>query len=259
MDTKSRWSDNRDSSLFVSKDETISEVQKNFDIRRYNSAEGYSVEVDGVVEQVLIQPHVSLLNENKQDVRFHCTLTCNIHTGSYIKWDDNTWIVISKIDIVGNAYKSLQIYKADKTITFHKNSISYTVPYMIGSISTSISETKYDIELNGGTVFRVARNDITDLLEVNDIMKIGRKNYKIIDIDELSQDGLLIIKYEQVLQEPEPIEPIPLPITNGAEIIGSDSIVKNYTEEYSCVFKVNGVTTSYDSVFYLTDETGNSD
>jgi hypothetical protein len=51
MNTRKRWHDSSSTTSypnFYTKDETISDVQKNFDIRRYYSAEGYEVKIDDV-------------------------------------------------------------------------------------------------------------------------------------------------------------------------------------------------------------------
>jgi hypothetical protein len=53
------------------------------------------------------------------------------------------------------------------------------------------------------------------------------------------------------------VEIISTPVENKTvNITGSTSLIKNYTENYSCIFKNNGIVYSDTSVFYLTSDDG---
>jgi len=198
-------------------------------------------------------------------------------------------------------------------------------------------ETKYIIQPSTNIVVRVPNNEVTTLIKRDEIYKIGLSNYKVIDISDIINPGLIILKLEwtaeeqllpnysinilnglevdlqqsttlqlnvnvydnDILVSPTPslifsssdenicvvdsnglvtalnvtgsyvitvslasdnsisqninINVVDIPKNNySVEIIGSNSIIKGNTKNYSCIFKNNGIEYPDISVFYLT-------
>lgn len=122
MIIRSGWLENTDDTadLFYTVNETIDSVKTNFDIRRYNSAEGKSVEIDGTTEQVIIQDHTNPINENKRDKKLLIPIDSVALSGSYVLYNGLTWMIISRINNVDNAYKSCQIQECNYVIKFQQ-------------------------------------------------------------------------------------------------------------------------------------------
>jgi hypothetical protein len=119
MNIRNEWCESSASgmdSLFYTKAETIADVQSNFDYRRYYSAEGHSVIIDGIIEQVIIQDHSNPINENKTDKKMLIPLNSVTVSGSYVTYQNETWLVISHVNVVDDAYKTCQIQKCNYTI-----------------------------------------------------------------------------------------------------------------------------------------------
>jgi hypothetical protein len=232
------------------------------------------------------------------------------------------------------------VYQAKHTITVNKNHVLYTIPCVVESsvrlYQLGIEENKYLAEPSTNIVVRVPNNETTQLIKRNDIYKIGMQNYKVVDVNDIIESGLLILKMEfaleddinishiynikilngnlqisqsqslilnvavyedgEILTSPPSysfissnetiatinngvvtflsvgnanitvtldnnnkiqdiisIEVIADPINNKTvQIVGNTNIIKNYTEDYSCIFKNNGSKISEHSIFYLT-------
>lgn len=120
MNTRSEWyiDSNLTSGIFYTKEETINDVVKNFDIRRYYSAEGKSITINligatPVEEQVIIQNHSNPLNKDKVDKKMLISVDSLINVGSYITYNNELWMVCSQINLVDDAYKSCMINKCN--------------------------------------------------------------------------------------------------------------------------------------------------
>lgn len=118
MIIRTEWSNPVNSDLYFTKDETINDVKDNFNIRRNFSAEGISVVVNNIEENVIIQDHTNPINADKADKKMLVPMDLDIQSGDYVNYRGETWIVISRINIVDDAYKSCQIYLCNWTLKF---------------------------------------------------------------------------------------------------------------------------------------------
>lgn len=122
MKFRNEWLDEGTfSDMFYTKEETIDSVKSNFDIRRYYSAEGYSVVVDGVIEQVIIQDHSNPIHQSDVDKKIIVSMVTDIHTGSYVDYKNQTWLINSNVNIVDDAYKECQMQLCNYTLKFQSN------------------------------------------------------------------------------------------------------------------------------------------
>ena len=131
MNTRQEWLNNTDcTSQFYSAEETINEVKENFDIRRYYSAEGADVIVDGIECRALVQYFTNPLNQAKYDRKLHVPMEINISTGSIIDYDGYKWLVTGSIDDI-QAYKTAGMVKSNNTLTIYKNNTPYQIPCIV--------------------------------------------------------------------------------------------------------------------------------
>ena len=175
----------------------LDEAKRRFDVQRYQSLEGYDVIIDGVTERVVIQNHTNPLNQSKYDKKIHCTIDSNIHTGSIVEWQNKKWLVVSKI-YDNLAYKTASISECNNTLNVYKNSILYKVPCIVDDVtrlySMGTDENKYIIQPSTDIIIRVPNNEVTVLIKRNEVYKIGMSQYKVVDISDIINPGLLVLK-----------------------------------------------------------------
>jgi len=205
MNTRQEWLNNTDyTTQFYSAEETINEVKENFDIRRYYSAEGADVSVDGINCRALVQYFTNPLNQAKYDRKLHVPMDININTGSIVDYDGYKWLVTGSIDDI-QAYKSAGMVKSNNTLTIYKNNTSYQIPCIISkSLSLNTEDNQYIETVDNSLYLTVSNTLITQQISVNDIYEIGLYNYYISSVaDDISNPGLLIfkMKYSEVEQE----------------------------------------------------------
>ena len=191
-----------DSSNYSSKEEMVSDVKENFDIRRYYSAEGKSVIISDVTTQVIIQSHLNPLNEGKYDKKIHIPIETVVNTGSIVEWEGNKWIIISNIDNL-QAYKTASMIKSNNTLQFYDStSTLHSIPCIISKGSISLDEQKIISTLDSEIAIQISNTSITRQIPMNYVFKIGMRNYSVTDINDITVNGLLLIKmvYSEVEQ-----------------------------------------------------------
>jgi len=128
------------------------EAKDRFDIQRYQSNEGYLVNIDGIDEQVAIQIHVSPLSEDKEMVKIVSRLECNMNTGSIVLHEGKTFIVVSKIND-NSAYKYANMHQSNNTLLFYSlttpqspspiTNDPYSIPCIVGKSSINLDINKF--------------------------------------------------------------------------------------------------------------------
>jgi len=237
MDVRKKWISS--DSDYSPKEEMVSDVKENFDIRRYYSAEGKSVTIDNTTTQVIIQSHLNPLNEGKYDKKIHMPIETVVDTGSIVEWEGNKWIIISNIDNL-QAYKTASMIKSNNTIQFYDStSTLHQIPCIISKGSISLDEQKIISTLDSEVAVQISNTDITRQIPMNYIFKIGMRNYTIVNIDDIIIPGLLILK--MVYSEVEQIFPV-----YSVEILNGDSIQVNENDllTINAQIKIDGVIVS---------------
>ena len=204
-------------SNYSSKEEIVSDVKENFDIRRYYSAEGKSVIIDNTTTQVIIQSHLNPLNEGKYDKKIHMPVDTVVNTGSIVEWEGSKWIIVSNIDNL-QAYKTASMIKCNNTLQFYSStSTLHSIPCIISKGSISLDEQKIISTLDSEIAVQISNTSITRQIPMNYIFKIGMRNYTVTDINDITVNGLLLIK--MVYSEVEQVFPsYSLTILNGDSI-----------------------------------------
>lgn len=276
MNTRVEWLDNDSSldGLFYSKEETIESVKTNYNIRRYYSAEGITVLIDGIEERVIVQDHTNPINDKKTDKRMLVPIDTVSLSGSYVEYRNEIWIIVSNINIVDDAYKTCQIQKCNYTIKW-QNEYGEILEYpCITSNRTFNQDQDKTITLgeNQKSIL-LPWDENTSNLTVDKRMYIDRRNktpYAIInDIDTTTYNygskGLIYFVMEQSVSEHDDrddlgvcnykekeINPIPLDFLLELNV-SKDLIIGSTPSVFVPVLKNNGEIVSSWSVYWSFD------
>ncbi len=215
-------------------DELLDDVVASYELRK-TGHDGRTGKIDnGDETQFVAMNHTNPLNQIRYDKKILADTTSTIHTGSILEFDGQKWLVISKI-YDRKAYKVASVKLVEHFITVYKNGVSSTIPACVDSsvqlFRMGTNETRL-VELPKGTIIMyVPDNDTTALMEVGEVYKIGRKNYKINDNPEVLNPGVIVLYMERTTESPDDI-PEPTP-PSDFEIVGADRILKGESESYS--------------------------
>jgi hypothetical protein len=198
----------------------LEQAKERFEIQK-NSLEGKDALIDGVEERVVAQIHLNNVKSNQDELKLFTDTTSAIHTGSIVEMENLTYLVTDDVKNNG-AYKSTAILPSVFSITVYKNGNPLQIPIVVeGRIrlySMGQDSTKYINVLSDEIIVYVPNNTDTETIDVDDVYKIGRRNYKIMTIQDVIKNGLLVIKMEVTLEEPViPVNIYTLEILNGAE------------------------------------------
>jgi len=236
MDVRKKWIS---SDSNYSKEEIVSDVKENFDIRRYYSAEGKSVTIDNTTTQVIIQSHLNPLNEGKYDKKIHMPIETVVNTGSIVEWENNKWIIVSNIDNL-QAYKTASMIKSNNTLQFYDSSSTlHIIPCIISKGSISLDEQKIISTLDSEIAIQISDTSITRQIPMNYVFKIGMRSWKVTNIDDITVNGLLLIK--MVYSEVEQVFP-----SYSLTILNGDSIQVNENDPLTinAQVKIDGIIAS---------------
>lgn len=128
MNLRKEWSTSTSDDNYFTKDETLNDVKENFNIRRYYSNEGATVFINGIEEQVIIQDHSNPINQDKEDKQMLIPMESLAECGDYVIYRNETWLIISRINIVDDGYKTCQIYRCNWILKF-QNEIGDILSY----------------------------------------------------------------------------------------------------------------------------------
>lgn len=191
MDIRSDWMTN----TFSIKENTISKAKKMFDKQRYESAEGYEVLINGVLEQVLIQNHSNPINNSKLTKHIHCDINSIISSGSIVDWNNDKYLVLSQIEN-NLAYLSAKIQKCNQILKWKDSDDEIIEQYCIISKSNlmkfNIDDNRYDVNTLDGSLFCFTPiNDKTLSIVSKQRFYIGRQIYEVVGYDDVTNEGLI--------------------------------------------------------------------
>jgi hypothetical protein len=188
-----------DNTLFGSNYEkslTISLAIDRFDKQRYESAEGFSVIIDGTIEQVVIQNHISLLNLDKEDKKTFCSLDSNIKRGSLVYYDNNYYIVASKIDTT-QAYLFGRMLKCTQSLRWLDGTQLNEYNCIISNRQGDIITNQYVILPANKFGILLSLDDNTDKLIRDKRFIFNDGAFKIISTDKSTMPGLVELIVEE--------------------------------------------------------------
>jgi len=141
-------------------------------------------------------------NENYQKIIFK-TPDYTVNVGDIFEFNNAKWICT---DITSTTVsKSCTVTKSTHEIKVYKNNILYKVPCIVEDAirlyNMGTDENKYFINPNTNVVARIPFNEVTQLINRDEIYKIGLSNYKIVDMSDIINPGLLVLKLEWTAEE----------------------------------------------------------
>lgn len=146
-----------------------------------------------------------------------------LNTGDLIYWDSEYWLCMES-EFFSNVYYRGKISKCNKTLQHYKNGILLPIPTVIDNgirlYSMGQDEGKYMSTVNDEVIAYIPNNADTQDIEVDQVYKIGKRNYEIKSVQDIIIPGLLVLKMEVVTKEPviEKHE-YNISILNGEEVI----------------------------------------
>jgi len=159
---------------------------------------------------------------------------------------ENTYIVVSKQED-SKGYDVCYIQKSNNTLQFYDStSTLHSIPCIISKGSISLDEQKIISTLDSEIAVQISNTSITRQIEINDVYKIGLRNYTIVNIDDITVNGLLLIKmqYSEVSQETHTFV---LTILNGSNL----SIQEDNTLQLNVNVTDNGVLLVNPTISYV--------
>ncbi len=182
---------------------------------------GVDVLIDGVQDRVLIAYHTNPLNEDKEDRKLKCRLSCLIDRGSIVEWKGSAWLVITQVKD-HDVYKECKIYQCNQTLNIQvgaeekiidydplgrpitkKTPIIYTTPCIASTKLYINSYTNKDAQINlpyGQIIVQFPYNPDYQVEPDMEFDMYG-SHYKIFDIDKTSvinEKGVVKIIAEKV-------------------------------------------------------------
>jgi hypothetical protein len=125
--------------------------------------------------------------------------------GDLIYWNNEIWLLatLDKQHLYGVKGRIIQ---CNNTITFTKNSTSYSVPCVVQSLGQSlglgISDTNYITSVNNTIYIRLQKNSVTQLIGINDIFSVGMWHWKCENINDVLEPNILILRFKWVEETP---------------------------------------------------------
>lgn len=172
---------------------------------------------------------VQIITDRKNNKKILSKPNESFNLGDVVTWNGNKFLVID-IDEDNQIQTKGVIQLCNNYLNFYdQNHILYQIPCIIGNnISTSLEETKYMIENDDNITIRIPNNDITSSININDIYKIGRWNYKVISLSDIVEPGLLVLKMEFVTEnQEEHVYTLEILNGNNLQIAQSQSLTLN--------------------------------
>jgi len=269
VDVRKKWIS--DSSDYSSKEEIISDVKSNYDIRRYYSAEGKSVIIDDVVTQVIIQSHLNPLNRDKVDNIIHMPIEAVANTGSIVEWENDKWIIVSNINDL-QAYKTASMIKSNNTLKFYSNNINdstlntlYQIPCVVGKGNIGLDVNKF-MSLASDEYLIVCPSSVDSLkIDLNTRFILSGSAYAVLGVSNIENVGLLTIRIKENSISADDNEDLGIAnyyshqvvkeiyILNGTE---ASLLYTNATLQLSILCKENGVIVSNPIVAYSSANLG---
>lgn len=126
----------------------------------------------------------------------------NIECGYLIDYDDGKWLIVSEVSGKRyNKYKGI-MQKCNNTLTANIAGILYRVPCIVTDrVNLNTDTTTYITTLDNEIYLIVADDAINSNIKINDIYKVGKLNYQVKNIDDISKSGLLIMKMKFTEEE----------------------------------------------------------
>jgi hypothetical protein len=188
-----------------SKERTIEQMQYDILADFYDSPSYQSVTINNVSRDVQILDE-NAITKNPNKKRVLCKPDEDINIGDDILWNSQHWLC-TNIDSDKEIYAKGIIERCNNTLSFYKNGILKEIPCIITAVGNSLGlstdETRYISDLGDFIIVRVPNNVTSQLININQVFKIGRWNFRVENISDIIEVGLLVMKMSWVANEAE--------------------------------------------------------
>lgn len=247
MDLHNDWmTDNQIFGDNYENDLLLQEVKSRYEIQRDKSLEGFDAKLNGATTsiRIVMRNQTNSLTKSNSEKYVYVDSDVNMNCGSMLSVDvDGVWvnyIVINSV-IDNKVYKSAKMTQCTHKLNVIENNISLEVPCIISKqLTWSLETTKY-FELPSNQIYvTVSSNTDTHTIKYNDKFVIGKYNFEVISIDDVTQTGLIVFTMKNTNESI--VEPPPTPPISDLVITGSDTITEDNTETYTsnieCVWNI---------------------
>lgn len=171
------------SDIFYSREETIQSVKENYDIRRYYSAEGYDLVINGVTERCLVQMPSNPLRELNDYRKIHCPITSDVRRGYYVNYENSVWIIDTNVANVDGSYLSTRMSRCQYLLRWQNSYGDIVERWAYAS-----DETKYSNGYTGNQYIKVGDNQYGLLLPIDDETKKLKRGMRFpVDFDDAEE------------------------------------------------------------------------
>ena len=174
--------------------------------------------------------------------------------GDYFRWNEQTWFVYEDVTLVREAvYKKQRAYQCNVYFTLEDETIfGYYVSSLAKYVDTTL-QNKINITDNDKPILIMPRHDA---IKVGTHMIIGQKPYKVIDIDSITNDGIIYLSLDRdftsksadiVVEEIQPEEAV----EQGILVAGAEITVLTQNGVFKTSRQVDVVRHGHDSVTFV--------
>lgn len=177
-----------------------------------NALNRYKVNIDGVEQYAVFQDHNQNNNDNLSDDKFMIAKNdSNVDVGSYVEWDDQTWLTFGYEFKTIQTHKQCRIKETNETFKWinKDGEICNDGKGYRGHVK---NQTLYTLGVNTGgnhlwlanaqMMMFVPNNEEVNQLSLGDRLFIGNNVYQIMFNDDVSRIGLSNFLLEQDMLNP---------------------------------------------------------
>jgi hypothetical protein len=201
-----------------------------------SGVEGMAGYIDEMPMRFVLQRRSNLANQLLGEFYLMCEASVPVHTGSVVKDDkDKVYLVVSNVEET-LVFKKMLIRECTHTLSIlDENSVLFEIPCYVDAnvrlYSLGQDDNKYISTISDEIIVCTPNNNLTEKIMPDDIYTLGKRNYVVKTVQDVVMNGVLVLKMEYTNKQPKPI-PQSNPV-QPIKIIGSDSIIQNFTSQYS--------------------------
>jgi|GEM_PF-1558131 len=171
------------SNEFFTKEESIQSVKDNFNFRRYYTAEGKDIVINGVVEKCLVQTSSNPLRELNDYRKIHCPIDADVKRGYYVEYEDSVWIIDTNVVNVDGAYLSTRMSRCQYLLRWQDDNFN-----IIERWTYATDQTKYSNGETGNNNISVGDNQYALLIAIDEETKCLKREMRFpIDFDDANE------------------------------------------------------------------------
>lgn len=181
--------------LFYSKEETITNVKENFDIRRFRSSEGYDIKINGITERCIVQTSSNPLRELNDFRKIHCPITADVKRGYYVEYENSIWIIDTNVVNVDGAYLSTRMSRCQYILRWQNKHGEIIERWAYAS-----DQTKYSSGEKGNSAITVGDNQYGLLVPIDPETKLLKRDMRFsFDFDDAEEPDIYELTNRKVV------------------------------------------------------------